>query len=87
MIISHLKALIAKKEQMEKRAITYRTLSAETGLSTTTITKLATGSFANIGKSTLDRLCNYFGCQVNQILEYVPDHQVKQHTIEGDNPT
>ncbi len=73
MIISHVKALIARKEQLEKRPITYRTLSAETGLSTTSITKLARGSFVNVGKSTIDRLCRYFDCGVGDLLEYIPD--------------
>lgn len=73
MIISHLKALISKKEQLEKRSITYRILAAETGLSTTTITKLANGTSANFGKSTLDRLCAYFDCGVGDLLEYIPD--------------
>lgn len=73
MIISHLKGLISVKEQKEGRQITYATIMAETGVSTNTITKVAKGTFKMIGKVTLDKLCRYFDCQVNDILEYVPD--------------
>lgn len=77
MIVSNLKALIARKEQLEGRSLSYRVISEETGLSTTTITKVATNSFANIGRSTLDSLCQYFQCGVGDLLEYLPDSPQK----------
>jgi len=73
MIISKLKALISHKEQITGERVGYRAVAQATGMSTTTITKVANGTFANIGKSTLDRLCAYFDCAVGDLLEYVPD--------------
>lgn len=74
MIYCRLKNLIAEKEFKERRKITYKVIQDETGLSSTTIAKLlAYKGVQRIDGSTLDKLCEFFGCQVGDILTYVPD--------------
>jgi len=68
----NLKQLILNKSAGNSHRITYAEISEATGLSTTTITKLANNQSALVGISTLDRLCAYFGVGVGELLEYVP---------------
>lgn len=74
MIYCRLKQLIAEKEFKERRKITYKVIQDETGLSSTTIAKLLSYKGVNrIDGTTLDKLCDFFGCQVGDILLYIPD--------------
>lgn len=74
MIYCRLKQLIAEKEFKERRKITYKVIRDETGLSSTTIAKLLSyKGVSRIDGTTLDKLCDFFGCQVGDILQYVPD--------------
>lgn len=74
MIYCRLKNLIAEKEFREKRKITYKVIQDETGLSSTTIAKLLNfRGIQRIDGTTLDKLCEFFGCQVGDILQYVPE--------------
>jgi len=71
-IYNKLKILIAEKEFHEGRKLTYRTISKETGISTTTLTK-----YINLGggidPGTLEKLCEYFDCQPGDLLVYSDD--------------
>lgn len=76
MVFCRIKELIAEKERAEGRSITYRTITAETGLSSTTIVKLASFSGINrIDSSTIEILCDYFGCSVGDLLIRIPDNK------------
>lgn len=71
MIISRLRILIAEKENRDRKKITYRGLAESTGLSTATIGKLLSYSGVNrIDGNTLSALCEYFDCNVGDILVY-----------------
>ena len=75
MIYCRIKELIAEKERAENRSITYRTITAETGLSSTTLVKLASHSGINrIDASTIDVLCDYFSCGVGDLLIRIPNN-------------
>lgn len=74
MIYCRLKQLIAEKEFKEKRKITYKVIQDETGLSSTTIAKLLSyKGVQRIDGSTLDKLCEFFDCNVGDLLIHVPD--------------
>ena len=74
MIYCRLKQLIAEKEFREKRKITYKVIQDETGLSSTTIAKLLNfRGIQRIDGTTLDKLCEFFGCQVGDILTHIPN--------------
>ncbi|MBA3532668.1 MAG: helix-turn-helix transcriptional regulator [Ardenticatenales bacterium] len=72
MIKSKLKLLIVQREIDRGQKITYESLSTETGLSKTTLNRLAEGKTDRIDFLTLDKLCRYFGCSVGELLEYAP---------------
>lgn len=69
-IYNRLKILIAEKEFREKRKLTYRTISDETGISTTTLTLYMSQKGDRIDLNTLETLCKYFNCQPGDILIY-----------------
>jgi putative transcriptional regulator len=71
-IYNKLKILIAEKEFREGRKLTYRTISKETGISTTTLTKYINQG-GGIDAGTLEKLCEYFDCQPGDLLIYSAD--------------
>lgn len=76
MIRSRLKRLRVDKEEVEGRKLTYKVISEDTGLSEGVIVRLM-GSFDRVDVGTLDKLCQYFGVGVGELLEYVPDAPTK----------
>ena len=72
MIQCRLRELMAAKTRETHRKITYDVIKAETGLSKTTLVRLANDKAELIGKSTMDRLCAFFDCQPGDLFVYVP---------------
>ena len=68
-----LKLLIAQKEVAEGRRITYRVIFRETGIAESSLSALANNEVTLYAASTLSRLCAYFGCKIDDLLEYIPD--------------
>ncbi len=48
-------------------------IAEATGLSTATISKLMQGENIDVKLSTINKLCDYFNCNLSDIVEYVPD--------------
>jgi len=71
-IYNKLKIIIAQKEFNEGRKLTYRTISKETGISTTTLTKYINQG-GGIDSGTLEKLCRYFDCQPGDLLIFSDD--------------
>ncbi len=65
MIKSNLPMLMAKKGC---RSITK--ISVQTGISRTTLTALYYGTSNGVQYETLDKLCKFFDCQIDDILIY-----------------
>lgn len=62
------KILLAEKEMKEGRRLTYRTIAAETGLSTNTLTKYANQKVSSFDADTVAALCQYFGCSPGELI-------------------
>ncbi len=73
MIQCRLKELIALGSRQSRRKITYNDVKASTGLSNTTLVRLANDKAGLISTKTLNKLCWYFDCQPGDLLVYVPD--------------
>lgn len=56
-----------------KKIKSIRQLSEETGISRLSLTKIYNGDAKGIEFNTLNTLCNFFECDISDILEYVPD--------------
>lgn len=61
---------MAEKGRLERRKITYDDILAETGISKSTLTRLANDRAVRVYISTMDRLCAYFGCQPGDLFLY-----------------
>ncbi|SDM97378.1 helix-turn-helix domain-containing protein [Vreelandella arcis] len=72
MIRFRLKELLAEKGFQENRRVTLDEVSQATGIHRTTLSKIANQRGYNTGTENVDRLCEYFECNVADIIEYVP---------------
>jgi putative transcriptional regulator len=82
MIRFNLKNLIADKEFKEGRKINYDEISEYTGISKPTLSKIATKRGYNITSDTVEKICNYFGCKIEDFMVIVPDPEAVD-TPEG----
>lgn len=73
MIRFRLAERIADKEFKERRQIQLLEIAAESGVGRMTLSKLLNHHGASIRTEYLDRLCQYFDCRVEDLIEYVPD--------------
>ncbi|GED14880.1 helix-turn-helix domain-containing protein [Aneurinibacillus migulanus] len=58
---------------MAERLLKVKHLSEETGISRTTLFSLYYGKGKGVQFDTLDKLCQYFGCTIGELLEYRED--------------
>ena len=65
---SNLRVLTAQKSQQEQRSISLRTVAEETGISRYTIYAFANNALSEYPKDVLERLCNYFNCDLRDLL-------------------
>ena len=68
-----LKELIAEHEFRERRRVTVQELAHGTGITRNTLSKMLNQHGASVRSENLDRLCAYFHCRIEQLIEYIPD--------------
>lgn len=68
-----LKELIADREFREGRVITLLEIAGATGVHRMTLSRLANRRGYNPTADVLDKLCTYFKCRVDQLIEHLPD--------------
>lgn len=71
MIRIRLKELLAEKEFQARRIVTLAEVAEATGIHRATLSKIANVPGYNTGTENLDRLCTYFGCPIEQLLEHI----------------
>lgn len=72
MIRFKLKELIAEREFREGRVITLGEIADAIELNRSTLSKVANQKGYNAGTDVIDRLCSYFECRVEQLIEHIP---------------
>lgn len=73
MIRFKLGELIEKKQFAEGRRISITEVAEATGLNRMTLSKILNQRGYSTATDTIDKLCNYFACAVNDVIEFVPD--------------
>ncbi len=68
-----LKELIAEKEFRERRRVLIQEVADATGITRNTLSKMLNQHGASVRTENLDRLCAYFNCRIELLVEYVPD--------------
>jgi len=75
MMQCRLRELIATKGRQERRRITYDDILSQTGISKSTLTRLANDRADKVAISTIDRLCFYFQCQPGDLFIYIGEDE------------
>ena len=68
-----LKERIADLEFQERRRVPLQEIAEATGLNRMTLSKLVNQHGANVQTDVVDKLCNYFQCRVEELVEHIPD--------------
>ena len=67
-----LKERVAAREFKEGRRISLSEVADTTGIGRITLSRMLNRG-TNVRSDTLDRLCAYFDCKIEDLVEYVPD--------------
>ncbi len=70
-----LKKLLDEKSFREKRKITLNEVSAATGVSRATLTRVSNIPGYNTNTDTVDALCRYFDCEPGDLLRFYKDSE------------
>ena len=65
--------MIEKKQFTEGRRVTINEIATATGLNRMTLSKILNQKGYGTGTDTIDRLCEYFNCQVQDLMERSPE--------------
>ena len=77
MIRFRLKEVMADYEFRNSRVLTLAEVSRATGIARGTLSKIANEKGAVTVSSNIDLLCAFFGCNVEDLMAYVPDEGVE----------
>ena len=72
MIRLKIKELIAEASFRKGERVRLEELAAATGIHRATLSALSSPRGCNTSTDNLDRLCHFFGCQLQDLAEYVP---------------
>lgn len=70
-----LKRLIAEKELAENKRISMSDIAEETGIHISTLSRIANQKASNTSVSNLEKLCAYFNCRMEDLVEYVAEER------------
>ena len=73
MIQCRLRELMAAQGRKQRLRITYDDILEDTGISKSTLTRLANDRADRVALSTIERLCAYFVCQPGDLFTYVEE--------------
>lgn len=73
MIRFKLKELIAEKEFQEKRRVLVKEISDATGINRVTISKLLNNKDYNTTLEKVEKLCDFFDCEIADLIERVKE--------------
>ena len=65
--------IIKLHELMWQKKVKGIDLAKATNISEATISKLVRGENIDVKTSTINKLCNYFNCRLDDLVEYKPD--------------
>ena len=71
MIRFKLGEMIEKKQFTEGRRVTISEVASTTGLNRMTLSKILNQKGYGTGTDTIDKLCQYFGCEVQDLMVFV----------------
>lgn len=73
MIRFKLAEVMEKKRFADGKRVSITDIAAATGLSRVTLSKILNQKGYGTGTDTIDRLCQYFSCKVDDLMEHLPE--------------
>lgn len=74
MIRFYLQKMISEKQFREGRRITMAEITEATGINRVTLSKMINQKGYSTVTDNLDKLCEFFDCKLEDIAEYISDH-------------
>ena len=75
MIRFRLQELIAERQFRDGVRVTLTELSKTTGINRVTLSKMVNQRGYSTVTDNIDRLCQFFGCEVGELMEYVEESE------------
>ena len=75
---NHFARLLEQKQRKENRYISLAEVASETGISRKTLYKWQNDQVEHFNNDVIDKLCNYFGVELDELLGRVPADQSKK---------
>lgn len=72
-----IKKLLERKEFKENRRITINEVAESTGINRMTLSKIINHRGYSTVTDNLDKLCAYFECKIEDLVEYVSEDMLK----------
>lgn len=82
MLRFYLKRLIAEMEIDKGKRISMSEISDATGIHISTLSRLANHKSVNTTLANVESLCAFFGCKIQDLVEYLPDDNEKNKCRE-----
>ena len=76
MLRFRLQELLADQQFAKNERVTLTALATATGINRVTLSKMVNQRGYSTVTGNLDLLCKFFGCTIEQLVEYVPDEDV-----------
>ena len=76
MIRFKLKEMLSEKVFREGRKINLDDLAKATKINKSSLSRISSVRGHNTTTDNIDKLCRYFGCPVEKLMEYVPDEEL-----------
>ena len=77
MIRYKIRELIQKKYDEEGQKITLSYLADQVGIQSSAMSKIVKNQGYNTRMSTIEALCEFFNCRVEDVIEFIPDNETK----------
>ncbi|BDM64469.1 hypothetical protein NFHSH190041_19210 [Shewanella sp. NFH-SH190041] len=65
--------LIAAQPIRNGRKVTLSFLAEQVGVQSSAMSKIANNKGYNTSMTTIDALCRFFDCKIDDVVEYIPD--------------
>ncbi|MEH0667013.1 helix-turn-helix transcriptional regulator [Vibrio scophthalmi] len=73
MIVYKIKELITLKPLHNGRKVTLSYLAEQVGIQSSAMSKIANNKGYNTSMTTIEALCKFFDCKIEDVVEYIPD--------------
>jgi putative transcriptional regulator len=69
-----IRELVAEKSKREGMRITLSYLAEQVGIQSSAMSKIANNTGYHTSVTTIEALCKFFDCKIEDVIEYLPDN-------------